>query len=173
MSETPGSPQVDYRLGTEDDFSILKKFYEKLDAYFRELDLGLPHPEDVGQAWLESFSRTYGKFSLVHIAEMDGEVVGFMLSRIKRVPPYWGGVMVGTLSDMWIEEKARRGGVGRKLSELALDWLREQGVHSIEIQVLAHNDPSWNLYESMGFKLELRQARLLWDDYDQYKDARG
>jgi len=173
MSEKSADPEVRYRLGTEDDLPILKGFYEKLDAYFRQIDLGLPQPEDVGQAWLESFSRTYGKFSMVHIAEMEGEVVGFMLSRVKRVPQYWGGVMVGTLSDMWIEDKARRGGVGRMLSELALDWLRQQGVHSIEIQVLAHNDPSWKLYESMGFKLELRQARLLWDDYDKYKDARG
>ena len=81
--------------------------------------------------------------------------------------------MVGTLSDMWIEEQGRRLGIGRKLSELALDWLRQQGVHSIEIQVLAHNDPSWNLYESMGFKLELKQARLLWEDYDEYRDARS
>lgn len=165
--------EVTYRLGTEEDFPVITSFYEKLDAFFREIDLGLPQPDDVGQAWLDSFSRLYGKFALVHIAEIEGEVVGFMLSRIKRVPPYWGGVMVGTLSDMWIVEKGRRLGIGRKLSELALDWLREQGVHSIEIQVMAQNDPSWNLYESMGFKLELRQARLLWDDYDTYKDARG
>lgn len=165
--------QVLYRNGTEADFSVIAGFYEKLDQHFRELDLGLPQPEDVGQAWLDSFTRTYGKFSMVHIAELDGEVVGFMLSRVKRVPPYWGGVMVGTLSDMWIEEQGRRLGIGRKLSELALDWLRQQEVHSIEIQVLAHNDPSWKLYESMGFKLELRQARLLWDDYDKYQDDRG
>jgi len=165
--------QVTYRVGTEDDYPVIMGFYEKLDAFFREIDLGLPMPEDVGQAWLDSFSRLYGKFSLVHIAEIDGEIVGFMLSRIKRVPPYWGGVMVGTLSDMWIEEKGRRFGIGRKLSELALDWLREQGVHSIEIQVLAQNDPSWKLYESMGFKPELRQARLMWEDYDAYKNARG
>lgn len=164
---------VVYRLGTEDDFPIIAGFYEKLDDFFREIDLGLPQPEDVGQAWLDSFTRVHGKFSLVHIAEIEGEVVGFMLSRVKRVPPYWGGVMVGTLSDMWIEEKGRRLGIGRKLSELALDWLREQGVHSIEIQVMAQNDPSWNLYQSMGFELELRQARLLWEDYDKYKDARS
>lgn len=162
--------EVIYRIGTEDDFPVIKGFYENLDAFFREIDLGLPMPEDVGQAWLDSFSRLYGKFALVHIAEIDGEIVGFMLSRIKRVPPYWGGVMVGTLSDMWVEEKGRRLGIGRKLSELALDWLREQGVHSIEIQVLEKNDPSWKLYESIGFKPELRQARLLWEDYDAYKD---
>jgi ribosomal protein S18 acetylase RimI-like enzyme len=158
------------RLGTEEDFPVIAGMYEKLDAYFRTLNLRLPEPEDVQQTWLDSFRRTLGTFSIVHIAELDGEVVGFMLSRIKRVPPYWGGVLVGTLSDMWILEKARRMGVGDRLSRLALAWLREHGVHSVEIQVLEDNAASWKLYENMGFKPELRQARLLWNEYVE-KDA--
>lgn len=163
--------EITYRLVKEEDYPTIKDMYVKLDAYFRTLNLRLPEPEDVGQVWLDSFVRTLGKFSQIHIAEMDGEVVGFMLSRVLRVPPYWGGVMVGTLSDMWILKKARRRGVGDKLSRLALEWLREQGVHSIEIQVLEDNLASWKLYENMGFKPELRQARLLWEDYIEEDDA--
>lgn len=163
--------EIIYRLVKEEDYPTIKEMYVKLDAYFRTLNLRLPEPEDVGQVWLDSFVRTLGKFSQVHITEMDGEVVGFMLSRVLRVPPYWGGVMVGTLSDMWIRRKGRRMGVGDKLSRLALEWLREQGVHSIEIQVLEDNLASWKLYENMGFKPELRQARLLWEDYVEEDDA--
>lgn len=161
---------IKYRTYTEEDFPAIMGMYEKLDAYFRTLNLRLPEPENVGQVWLDSFSRTLGKFSMVHIAEMDGEVVGFMLSRVLRVPPYWGGVLAGTLADMWIVEKARRRGVGDKLSRLALEWLREQEVHSVEIQVLEDNAASWKLYENMGFKPELRQARLLWDEYIEKDD---
>lgn len=157
--------EVSYRTVIEEDYPYIKDMYVKLDAYFRTLNLRLPEPEDVGQVWLDSFVRILGKFSMVHIAELDGEVVGFMLSRILRVPPYWGGVMTGTLSDMWILSKARRLGIGDKLSRLALEWLREQEVHSVEIQVLEDNAASWKLYENMGFKPELRQARLLWDEY--------
>lgn len=157
--------EIVYRLGTEGDYSVVAEMYTKLDTHFRSLDLRLPEPDDVGQAWLDSFIRTMGRFSILHIAELEGEVVGFMLSRIKRVPPYWGGVMVGTLSDMWIRKKARRMGIGDRLSRIALDWLKEEGVHSIEIQVLESNAASWKLYENMGFKPELRQARLLWEDY--------
>jgi ribosomal protein S18 acetylase RimI-like enzyme len=157
--------KVDYRLVQEEDFPIIKEMYAKLNSYFYHLGYRLPHPENVGDVWLKSFQRTLGRFSNVFIAEIDGEVVGFMLCRIKHVPEYMGGVLVGELSDMWIESKARRLGIGDKLSRLALDWLHEQGVHSVEIQVLRDNEASWKLYDRMGFKLEFRVGRLLWDEY--------
>lgn len=159
------SHNVTYRLATEADFPILQEYYQKLNEFFYQVGYRLPHPDNVGEVWLESFRRTLGRFSRVDVAEIDGKVVGFMLSRIKRVPAYMGGVLVGELSDMWIEPEARRLGIGDKLSRLALNWLREQGVHSVEIQVLQDNEASWKLYDRMGFKLEFRVGRLLWEDY--------
>ncbi len=164
MSETT-SPTVHYRLANETDFPRLIEFYTKLNEFFYQVGYRLPHPQNVGEVWLDSFRRTLGRFSRVDVAEIDGRVVGFMLCRIKRVPAYMGGVLVGELSDMWIEPEARRLGIGDKLSRLALNWLRQQGVHSVEIQVLRDNEASWKLYERMGFKLEFRVGRLLWDEY--------
>ena len=131
----------------------------------------LPHPENVGEEWLDSFRRTLGRFSNVFIAEVEADVVGFMLCRLKRVPAYMGGVLVGELSDMWIDSSARRMGIGDKLSRLAMDWMRQQGAHSIEIQVLRENEASWKLYERMGYQLEFRVGRLLWEDYDRINQA--
>ncbi|MEN6300946.1 MAG: GNAT family N-acetyltransferase [Anaerolineaceae bacterium] len=162
-------PEVNYRLITEADFPIVMDMYEKLNSFFYEVGYRLPHPDNVGQVWLETFRRTLGRFSNVFIAEIDRKVVGFMLCRVKRVPAYMGGVLVGELSDMWIEAEARRFGIGDKLSRLALDWLHQQGVHSVEIQVLRDNDASWKLYDRMGFKLEFRVGRLLWDEYIEKK----
>jgi ribosomal protein S18 acetylase RimI-like enzyme len=168
MSEAT-SPQVNYRLVTEADFSAIMDMYVELNAFFYEVGYRLPHPENVGQVWLDTFRRTLGRFSNVFIAEIDRKVVGFMLCRVKRVPAYMGGVLAGELSDMWIIAEARRLGIGDKLSRLALDWLREQGVHSVEIQVLRDNEASWKLYDRMGFKLEFRVGRLLWDEYVEEK----
>ncbi|HEX7975843.1 MAG TPA: GNAT family N-acetyltransferase [Anaerolineales bacterium] len=156
---------VEYRLVTEADFSAIMEMYAQLNTYFYRMGYRLPHPENVGQVWLDSFRRTLGRFSNVFIAELEGRVVGFMLCRIKRVPPYMGGVLVGELSDMWILADARRLGIGDALSRLALDWLHAQGAHSVEIQVLRDNEASWKLYERMGFQLEFRVGRLLWDEY--------
>ena len=159
--------EVSYRTVVEADFPVLKEMYTLLNNFFYSAGYRLPHPENVGDVWLASFQRTLGRFSNVFVAERQGEVVGFMLCRLKRVPAYMGGVLVGELSDMWIVSSARRLGIGDRLSRLAMDWMREQGAHSIEIQVLRDNEASWKLYERMGFQLEFRVGRLLWEDYKE------
>ena len=150
-----------YRTYLESDLATIVTFYTKLNGAFHEMGYSLPSPENVGQLWLDSFRRTLGKFSNIHVAEVDKKLVGFMLSKVKRLPPYMGGMLVGELSDMWIEPDYRRFGIGRRLSVIAIDWLREQKVHSVEIQVLSGNEPSYKLYESMGFKWDFRHARLI------------
>ena len=164
---------VSYRTATEADFPVVTEMYSLLNTYFYQMGYRLPHPENVGEVWIDSFKRTLGRFSNVFIAEVEERVVGFMLCRIKRVPSYMGGVLVGELSDMWIDSSARRMGIGDKLSRLALDWMRGQGAHSVEIQVLKDNEASWKLYERMGFQLEFRVGRLLWDEYVDEKEASG
>jgi ribosomal protein S18 acetylase RimI-like enzyme len=121
----------------------------------------MPQPDNLAEAWLNSFRRTLGRFSNLFIAEVDGKMAGFALVRIKRTPPYYGGMLVGELSDIWIAEYARRLGVGEKLTQLAFDWLREQDVHSIELQVLEGNELGHNFFKRLGFSPELRQYRLV------------
>ena len=157
--------EVTYRLGTEEDFPIVKEYYVKLDAVFRHFGLRMPEPEDVGQAYLDSFTRTLGRFSQLWVAELDGEVVAYLLVRIKRTPEFMGGVMVGELADEWIEPQARRMGIASKLCHIGIEWLREQDVHSVEIRILDGNKASWAFLEPMGFTPELNQYRFTWDEY--------
>lgn len=158
--------EINYRLANEADMPVIAGMYDQLDCFFRSLSYHFPQVDNVGQLWLDSFRRTLGRFSVVFVAELDGKVVGFMLGRVKRVPPYLGGVLVGELSDMWVEPDARRLHIGDRLSEITIEWLRAQGVHSIELQILEGNEPIWRLYERMGFKPELRQLRLTWEAPD-------
>ena len=161
------TPTIHYRLTTEADFPIIMEMYALLNDHFYKTGYRLPRTENVAQAWLDSFQRSLGRFSNSYIAEIDGKVVGFILCRIKRVPLYFGGVLVGELTDMWIVPEARRLGIGDKLVRLAIEWERQQGVHSVEIQVLLENEASWRIFDRMGFKTEFRVARLLWDEYDR------
>ncbi len=162
---------VIYRLAEVQDLPVIAGMYTKMDQYFRGFSYRFPEVENIGEAWVDSFRRTLGRFSVVYIAELEGSVAGFMLGRVKRVAPYLGGVFVGELSDMWVEPQARRLGVGEKLSLVTMQWLAKQGVHSIEIQILEGNEPIWRLYEKMGFKPELRQIRMLSADFPAEFDS--
>jgi GNAT superfamily N-acetyltransferase len=111
------------------------------------------------------FKRTLGRFSALYVAEYEGEVVGFIVARLKRVPEYLGGVMVGELKDMWVEHKVRRLGIGEQLLRLAIGWCKQQNVYSCEAQILVGNEPIIKLVEYLGMKKELYQLRLSWEDY--------
>lgn len=151
-----------YRPAVEPDLPAVAEMYARLDqAYRTQMAFFFPEVEQVGQAWLDSFRRTLGRFSILYVAERDAELVGFVLGRVKRVPPYLGGVLVGEISEVWVEPPVRRAGVARKLVEQAVAWLRGQGVHSVEAQVLAGNQASLDFFQSQGFQLELRQVRLV------------
>jgi RimJ/RimL family protein N-acetyltransferase len=157
--------EVTYREATESDFPVMAKFYTLLNQHFHQFGYRLPVPENVGEVWLDTFKRTLGKFSIAYVAVYEENVVGFLLARIKRLPPYMGGILVGELSDEWIVPEVRRLGVGAHMCHLALEWLRNQKVHSVEIQVLTGNDASWNMLSAMGFKQEFRVGRMYWDEY--------
>jgi ribosomal protein S18 acetylase RimI-like enzyme len=150
-----------YRPATESDYPQLAAMYAKLNAYFYQVGYMLPHPENVGEVWLDSFRRTLGRFSNVFVAERDGRHLGFILCRLKRLPAHMGGLLVGEVSDVWVEAEARRLGVGEALVQSGLEWLGGQGVHSVEVQVLGENEGSLRFFESLGFVLELRALRLL------------
>ena len=159
--------EVVYRMAEEADLPAVAAMYEKLDFLLRQHTYTFPAVEDVGNLWLDMFRRTLGRFSVLYVAELRGQVVGFIVARVKRVPEYLGGVMVGELKDMWVEPEVRRLRIGEKLLRLAIEWCREQNVYSCEAQILVGNDPIIELVERLGMKKELFQLRLQWGDYNE------
>ncbi len=165
MNET--NDEVIYRQAAEGDYAAVAAMYDKLDQFLRKFTYSFPAVENVGEQWLDTFRRTLGRFSVLYVAEYQGEIVGFIIARLKRVPAYLGGVMVGELKDMWVEHKVRRLGIGEKLLRLAIEWCLDQEVHSLEAQILLGNQPIIDLVEYLGMKPELYQMRMHLEDYNR------
>lgn len=71
-----------------------------------------------------------------------------------RVTGYVGSQTVLGESDMMnlaVSPEYRQQGVGRKLVTILIDRLRQEGSHSITLEVRASNLPACKLYESLGF----------------------
>jgi GNAT superfamily N-acetyltransferase len=167
MQSSDQEKDVIYREAKEADFPSVIEQYGKVDQFLRLFTYTFPDVENVGELWLDMFRRTLGRFSVLYVAEYQEKIVGFIVARVKRVPEYLGGVMVGELKDMWVEPEVRRLGIGEKLLRLAIEWCRDQKVYSLEAQILMGNEPIIKLVEYLGMKKELYQFRLNWDDYNE------
>ena len=58
------------------------------------------------------------------------------------------------LEDLYVQESARRSGLGRALVEAAAERARERGCKRIELDVNEDNAPARALYEACGFLTE-------------------
>jgi ribosomal protein S18 acetylase RimI-like enzyme len=66
----------------------------------------------------------------------------------------WTGVEDCWLEDVFVTDEARGTGLGKALTQAAIDRARERGCKRIELDVNEQNTRAIGLYTSLGFKLE-------------------
>ncbi|UYN88711.1 MAG: GNAT family N-acetyltransferase [Anaerolineales bacterium] len=150
---------VTIRAGGVEDLPGAAALWKQLDAYHRSLGLAFPEVENAPQKWAESFQRTLGRFSFLWLAEQDGQALGFLMARVKQSPAYLGGQQVGEISDLYVKEAARGGGLAAQLAQTAMQKFTELGVHSVEVQVQAGNEAGLAFWRKQGFALDLTLVR--------------
>lgn len=150
---------IKLREATEADLPTLSELWSHLDEFHRSLGLRFPHASDAGEKWTNSFARTLGRFSFVWLAEKGGVPKAFLMARVKQSPAFLGGVQVGEISDLYVDESLRGTGVGAKLTDLAMQKFSELGVHSVEVQVLAGNETGLDFWTKQGFDKDLTLVR--------------
>jgi GNAT superfamily N-acetyltransferase len=79
----------------------------------------------------------------------DGAPGGVVVLRYRH--SLWQDAPDCCLEDLYVEDSARRHGLGAELVRAALDRARERGCRRIELDVNDANEPALALYERMGF----------------------
>lgn len=111
------------------------------DSYLAKQD-----PVRRAQQALERFGKSEIK---MFVAEMDGEVVGFMDFGKSRDPR----MAESELHAIYILESAQRRGLGALLFEECVKACRTQGSQSLFVSVLSANTRAVSFYRKMGGKL--------------------
>jgi ribosomal protein S18 acetylase RimI-like enzyme len=136
---------MNVRRATSEDF-------EAIAALWRPLEHELPPPTHEGPAGQERELADVREILASEIAFLaqddEGAPVGFALAR-RRAPGF------GTLVDLYVEQDARRSGIGTELMREVLEAFRSAGVEQFDLEVLAANHVARSLYARWGLKDEV------------------
>ena len=90
--------------------------------------------------------------ALVFVAELAGQVVGYVYARLEEKS--WNDLLEahGKLHDVFVIPSARKLGAARLLVEAACNELERRGAPRILLATAVENEPAQRLFASLGFR---------------------
>jgi len=124
------------------DLDRLAPLFDGYRQFYRQ-------PPDLARARAFLAERFAHQESLVLLAELDGEAIGFT----QLYPQFSSVRTVRTwlLNDLFVAPAARRSGAGRALLQAAAEQARALGAASLSLSTALDNAPAQALYESLGW----------------------
>ncbi len=136
------------------------------------------------QEWAERWRRSLtnpGDGVISHVAEVEREVIGWAIGGPNRDA---GSTYAGELYAIYLLLDYQRRGLGRRLTMATAENLRDAGIGSMLVWVLAENWSARRFYEALGAEYaqerqiaiagaSLREVAYGWDDLDRLVTVRG
>ena len=108
-------------------------------------------------AWLQNAAERIATPLFGFVWEEDGKIVG----NLSLIPINRGGKVTYLIANVAVHPDYRRRGIGRYLTQAALDHLAERGVEMAWLQVRDDNPTAYHLYLSLGFIERTRRTTWL------------
>lgn len=131
------------RPATPDDVPAIVSMIRELAEYENAL-----HEVRVTEEMLHETLFGERPAAFVHMAEQDGEAVGFALWFLTYST--WRGVHGIYMEDLYVRPEHRGGGHGRALMAELAGICAERGYQRLEWAVLDWNEPSIAFYDKLG-----------------------
>ena len=165
MDDSNVLPVVDpvIRRAAAGDTDAVGRLWEKLVAYHRSLDERLPEAANNGGDLYARriMDRINDTHTGIFVAEVDGEIVGFVLGLIvDLVPEMFRQLTGGFLADIYVDDAFRRCGVGRQMVSALVEWFEARGVQYMEWYVASENAVGRAFWENVGGRAIMVRMRL-------------
>src|SRR5712692_3474227 len=144
------------------DIYVIEPLWLALYKHQKENGMLLDLSASSFSQWADAMKPALGRFTCLFIAERDAEAIGFLAGNLRTLPPYFGGHLIGFVSEVFVADADRGKQVGRELIETALRWFKAQHAHRVELQVVMNNARARKLYNKLGWTEELVQMVWQW-----------
>lgn len=146
--------ELTIRQGTAEDLPELLRLYRDYHQGLLEVGMNYDLNEETLPRVMEN--RLRSRLILTAVAENGaGELCGFVFCSILRLAPEYvcrGESSVGYLNDLYVAPAARHQGLAQKLTQYAENWLKEQDISVMELQVLGKNAKAREFWEKQGME---------------------
>jgi ribosomal-protein-alanine N-acetyltransferase len=100
------------------------------------------------------------KNNLLYVAKQDDEVVGYILTLVKRSHP--------KVYSLGVSEAFRGQNIASKLFETTINELKVLGFKKLELEVRTDNTGAVQLYKKLGFEIQRTSEGFYLDGCDAY-----
>jgi diamine N-acetyltransferase len=100
----------------------------------------------------KSFINKKEKNKFKFVAELDDKVVGIINFEIQKNNNFFKIKKFGYLDSITVDKKFRKKGIGKKLSNFALEFLKKRGVNYVKFHTNWENKIAIEAFRKMNFK---------------------
>jgi len=142
---------IKIRKATIKDLDGIWILVKKLINFFHELD-NCYKSSSQRRSIRVFLKKTFkDKNTEIFIAEDNKIIVGYMMINVSKAQQRYSFDKLGSVWDVYVEEKYRKKGITKKLLKEALKWFRLKGVENIDLSVDKKNNVGIKTWRKLGF----------------------
>lgn len=146
-------PAVFIRNGRKEDIAVIKPYL--LDLWVMHashepelLDEKRIRGSDIEKYYMDALRNKDCNFL---IAEINGQIAGFIRADIKKIEGFFKGNKILYLDDVYVVKPFRKHGIARKLITEAEKIAKAKHANRLQARVYTFNKPMQKLLRSMGY----------------------
>lgn len=159
MGEVPNPAAITLRHAVAEDADGIARMFLESAEYHARLDperYSIPPVEPIAARYRAGRQnpRDAGAMAITLIADLSGEIVGFIDARLEQSPdPMHREMMYCHIAEFAVSFRYQNQGIGRRLLQAAEDWGRRLGAEFASLDYHAANTRAGSFYQHrMGYR---------------------
>ncbi len=150
--------KVKIREYTKSDANDIKKIFAQFVKYHSELDDSFKKVKEHTEMFIEYVeSNLSNDKHHCAVAELNGKVIGYYVSKIEEKPPVYLVPTYGYIDNICVLEEYQKKGVGSLLVKDTKKWFKKKNISRIECFAVISNPKSTSFWRKMRFNPFIEQ----------------
>ncbi|UTF55674.1 GNAT family N-acetyltransferase [Natronosalvus rutilus] len=130
--------------------NLWRPFAEDMESRNKRFELA----DDAEQAMASNFSNGLRQDDVfIFVAEVDNEVIGYLLFEIRDAPPIFTRERDCALDQLYVKPEYRGEGIGQALIDRAVMIGEEKGAETIVLTIDAKNEGALKFFDDLGYNI--------------------